>query len=705
MSVLADHLEKRDHYEKITGKAQYVDDLQIEGLLHGKLLRSTKAKAKIKEIQIPQLPEGYCIVDHNDVPGINGVAMIDMDVEVFAKDKVEYISEPILMVVGEKIKTVEEIMKKIVIVYEEEKPVFNVFESDTIFYEFSYEKGNIDEAFKSADKIIEESFFTGYQEQAYIETQGMIGYYDNDTLVIRGSMQCPYYLHNAVKIAMGIEDPDKINIIYDTTGGAFGGKEDYPSVLACQVAVATHKTKRPVKVILERKEDIQTTSKRHPAYVTYKTAMKNDKIIGMDVNVTYDCGAYKTMSLVVLQRGIIGACGVYRIDNLRVHGRSIKTNTVPNGAFRGFGGPQTFFAIEMHMNHIAKEYGYESLVFKEKYMSKEGDPTSTSGKYHQPIVLPEMIDKIDKMSDYRRKVELYKHQTGRYRKGIGLSMAYHGCGFTGNGERDKIKAKFKLVKYADDTVEILCANTDMGQGLRTTFTKIVSEILEIPTERVKFVNPSTLRVPDSGPTVASRSLMNVGKLLERACKKLKSQWKSGEYIEINEDYIHPDFLIPFEVETFSGDAYPSYSWSVNVIELSVDILTGVTDILGSWGVYDIGVPIDEKIATGQMEGGFMQAIGYGSMEQMDARNGVIRNSTLSDYIIPTSNDVPNMKVDFVKNPYEYGPFGAKGAGELPAVGGAPAYIAALENALETRLYKTPVSMEDIMSELEGKNGQ
>lgn len=704
MSVLADHLEKRDHYEKITGQAQYVDDLQIEGLIHGKLLRSTKAKAKIKDIQIPQLPEGYYVVDHKDVPGVNGVAMIDIDVEVFAVDKVEYISEPILMVVGEDINIIEQIIKNIVVIYEEEKPVFDVFESDTDFYEFSYKKGDVDEAFKNADRIIEESFFTGYQEQAYIETQGMIGYYDNDVLVIRGSMQCPYYLHNAVKTTMAIDNPDKLDIIYDTTGGAFGGKEDYPSILACQVAVATHKVKRPVKVVLERKEDIQTTSKRHPAYVTYKTAMKNNEIIGMDVEVLYNGGAYKTMSLVVLQRGIIGACGIYRIDNLRVHGRSVKTNTVPNGAFRGFGGPQTFFAIEMHMTHLAKEYGFEPLEFKEKYMSKEGDPTSTSGKYHQPIVLPEMIEKADKMSDYRKKVELYKNQTGRYRKGIGISMVYHGCGFTGNGERDKIKAKFKLAKYPDDTVEILCANTDMGQGLRTTFTKIASEILKIPVENIKFINPSTLRVPDSGPTVASRSLMNVGKLLERACKKLKSQWKSGEYQEINEDYIHPDFLIPFELDTFSGDAYPSYSWSVNVIELSVDILTGLTDVIGAWGVYDIGVPIDLHIATGQMEGGFMQAIGYGSMEQMDAKNGIIRNSTLSDYIIPTANDVPNMKVDFVNNPYEYGPFGAKGAGELPAVGGAPAYIAALENALDTRLYKTPVSMEDIMKELEEKNG-
>jgi len=705
VGIITEHLEKRDHYEKISGQAQYVDDLQIDGLLHGKLLRSTKAKAKIKDIQIPELPQGYYIVDYRDIPGKNSVAIVDTDTEIFAVDRVEYISEPILMVVGENLKIVEKILKEIVVIYEEEKPVFDVFQADTVFYEFSYEKGKVDEAFKNADKIIEESFFTGYHEQAYIETQGMISYYEGDKLVVRGSMQCPYYLHKAVRIAMNIEEPDKLEILYDTTGGAFGGKEDYPSILACQVAVATHKIRKPIKVVLERKEDMETTSKRHPAYMTYRTAVKNNEISGMDIDVIYDGGAYKTLSLVVLQRGIIGACGVYRIDNLRVKGKAVKTNTVPNGAFRGFGGPQTFFSMEIHMNHLAKEFAMEILDFKKKYMSKGGDPTSTNGKYHQPIVLPEMIDKMEEISNYSKKIKLYKNQEGRYRKGIGLSLAYHGCGFTGNGERDIIKAKFALVKYADDTVEILCANTDMGQGLRTTFTKIASEILEISPNKIKYINPSTIRVPDSGPTVASRSLMNVGKLLEKACKKLKSQWKSGQYQVIKEEYVHPDFLIPFEIETFSGDAYPSYSWSVNVIELSVDIYTGLTEVLGAWGVYDIGVPIDEKIATGQMEGGLLQAIGYGSMEQMAAKNGLIRNSTLSDYIIPTSNDVPHMEVAFVNNPYEFGPFGAKGAGELPAVGGAPAYISALENALETNLYKTPISMEDIINQLEGKDGQ
>ena len=698
MADLARHVVKRDHEDKLSGKAKYVCDLTMPGLLTGKLLRSVKAKALLKEIKLPALPEGYYIVDYRDVPGENYVSMVDNhDTHIFAQDRVEFIGEPILMVVGPEAKVIDDILAAITVVYQEETPIFNVKETDTIFYQFEDNKGDVAKAFSQADKVFTEEYHTGYQEQAYLETQGILAYYEGAKLVIRGSMQCPYYLVGAVKIAMGLKDNSQLKVLFDYTGGAFGGKEDYPSVLACQTAVATKKVGRPVRVVLARREDIISTSKRHPAYLTYKTALRAGKITGMDIDILYDSGAYRTLSLVVLQRGIIGAIGVYRIDNLHVRGRSGKTNTVPNGAFRGFGGPQVFFAMEMHMSHLAKELGRDPLDFKKEYMVKQGDVTSTNGIYHCPVVLPQMLEKLDNMSDYQKKYAAYKKpQSGRYRKGIGLSLVYHGCGFTGNGERDLIKAVMKLIKYEDDRVEIMAVNTDMGQGLKTTFIKLVTTILGIPQEQVIFANPDTSRVPDSGPTVASRSMMNVGKLLERACLKLKTNWQKGVYQEFEERYQHPAYLIPWNLDTFSGDAYPTYSWATNAVEVQVDTLTGAAQVLGAWGVYDIGYPIDEKICKGQMEGGFLQAIGYGGMEQMTAEKGVIRNASLSDYIIPTAKDVPHMEVAFVNNPYEFGPFGAKGAGELPAVGGASAYVEALENALGTRFYKTAVSMEDIL---------
>lgn len=702
MESISKSVKKKDHAAKMSGRAVYVDDhMTMDGMLHGRLVRSAKAKAKISGIFIPELPEGYYVVDKNDVPGINRVHIVLDDTPVYAEDTVEFIGDPILMVVGPDVKKVDKIISEIVIAYEELIPVLDMRKSETVFFNYNYAKGDIDKALEEADRVFVETFQTGYQEQAYIETQGLIAYPQDGRMTVRGSLQCPYYVHGAVAKALGY-DAKSVQVIQDVTGGGFGGKEAFPSILACQVAVAAKKANKPVKVIFDRREDMEFTSKRHPSICTYKIAVKDGKITGMDIDVLFNSGAYTTLSPVVLQRGLICSSGVYRIDNLRVAGRAVKTNTVPCGAFRGFGAPQTFFAVEMIMNHVAKEMGVDSIELKEKYIVKQGDATSTSGKYHFHVPLPEMLQRIDELTDYRAKRKLYKNQTGRYRKGIGMSMCFHGCGFTGSGERDLIKAVVRIRKNADDTVEILASNSDIGQGLKTTFSKIVADTLGISYDRVLIENPDTDRVPDSGPTVASRSLMTVGGLLKSAAERLKKEWRTGEEQVIEERYVQPDFLIPFSLEKFNGDAYPTYSWALNAVEVEVDTLTATTKVLGAWGIFDVGVPVDMNIIQGQMQGGLLQGIGYSSMEQMECNNkGIIRNNSLSDYIIPTSVDVPNLVTEIINNPYSHGPYGAKGAGELPLVGVAPAYVEAMENALGVNLNKAPFTPEDTMRVLQG----
>lgn len=701
METISKSVKKKDHDAKINGSALYVDDHVMEGMLYGRLLRSAKAKARITNVVIPKLPGDYFVVDKNDITGVNHVDIVLDDMPIYAEDRVEYVGEPILMIVGADCKEVERLLNEIVVVYEEEVPVLDMGKSDTVFFNYNYEKGDVDKALAEADRVFIETFQTGYQEQAYLETQGIIAYPHDGRMIVRGSMQCPYYVHGAVAKALGYEEKD-IQVIQDVTGGGFGGKEEFPSILACQTAVAAKKANKPVKVVFERREDMEVTSKRHPSISTYKVAVKNGEITGMVIDFLLNSGAYTTLSSLVLQRGFICASGVYRIDNLRVVGRAVKTNTVPCGAYRGFGGPQIFFAVEMMMCHIAKELGVDSLELKEKHIVKQGDSTSTSGKYHFHVPLPEMIQRIDELTDYRKKHKLYKNQTGRYRRGIGMSLFFHGCGFIGSGERDIIKALVRLRKTVDDKVEILASNTDMGQGLKTTFCKIVADTLNISYDRILIDNPDTDRVPDSGPTVASRSLMTVGELLLRAAQKLKKDWKSGEEQVIEEHFLEPDFLIPFDSKVFKGDAFPTYSWAANAIEIEVDTLTASTKVLGAWGIFDVGVPIDMNIILGQMQGGFLQGIGYASMEQMDYNDkGIIRNNSFSDYIIPTAVDIPNLVTEIMNNPYTHGPYGAKGAGELPLVGAAPAYLEAMENALGVNLNKVPFTAEDTMRVLQG----
>lgn len=697
MGLISQSVVKKDHEPKITGTSTYVGDYDNEGVLTGKLLRSALARARVVSVKVPDLPDGYFYVDSSDVPGDNNVNIVLDDSPIYARETVEYIGEPIAMVVGPDGKIVDQILSEIQVEYEELEPVLDMLKSETVFFDYEYDKGDLEKAFAEADKVYTEEFTTGYQDQTYLETQGMMAEPEEDGgMYVHGSMQCAYYVHGAVIRALGCT-PDKVHIHQDVTGGGFGGKEAFPSILGCQVAVAAHKAKAPVRCVFGRKEDLEFTSKRHPSLCTYKVAVKDGKVTAMDIDVKFNSGAYTTLSPVVLQRGIICASGVYNVENLHVRGRALKTNTTPSGAYRGFGAPQTFFAVEMIMDHIARDLGTDSVEFKEKQLVKKGDITSTSGRYHFPVPLADMIREIDQECDLKRKHKEYAvSQSGRYRKGIGMSLFFHGAGFTGSAERDLIKAVCRLHKYPDGTVEILAANGEIGQGLRTTFPKIVARELNIPLEKVYYDHPDTARVPDSGPTVASRSLMIVGELLRRCAIKLRDEWKEGEDQLVEEHYKAPDFMIPFYLDKFSGDAYPTYAWGVNAIEVEVDTYTGLTKILGAYGCFDVGTPIDYNIVMGQMEGGFLQGIGYASTEYMDYDNkGRIRNNSFSDYLIPTAADVPNMKCMLHVEEYPEGPYGAKGAGELPLVGAPGAYVEAVEQALghDVKLNHAPFTAE------------
>ena len=707
MEKISASVVKKDHEPKVSGRSVYVGDYTAakdgRPILCGRLLHAKVARAKILGVDLPELPDGYLYVDAKDVPGDNNVNIVLDDTPVFCRDTVEYIGEPIGMLVGPDETKVNELLGQITVHYEELEPVLDLRKADHAFFDYDFGHGDMEKAFAEADHVYQEEFTTGYQEQTYLEPQGMMAEPEADgRMFIHGSMQCAYYVQGAVMRALGA-GPGGVHVLQDVTGGGFGGKEAFPSILGCQVAVAAYKAKAPVRCVFDRSEDMEYTSKRHPSLCTYKMAVKDGRVTAVDCDVIFNAGAYSTLSAVVLQRGIIAAPGIYDIPNVHVHGRALKTNTTPSGAYRGFGAPQTFFAIETMMNHVAQDLGVNRLEFKEAHLAKQGSSTSTCGKYHFPVPIPEMIQEVDEACDYRRKYAEYaKPQTGRYRRGIGMSMYFHGAGFTGSGERDIIKAVAKLHKYPDGTVEVLAANGEIGQGLRTTFPKIVANELNLPLDRVYYNHPDTARVPDSGPTVASRSMMVVGELLRRAAIKLRENWKDGEDQIVEEHFREPDFMIPFYLDKFQGDAYPTYAWAVNAIEVEIDTFTGVAKVLGAYGSFDVGTPIDYNIVLGQMEGGFLQGIGYASIEKMDYDSkGRIRNNSFSDYLIPTTKDVPNLKCMLHVEKYPEGPYGAKGAGELPLVGAPGAYVEAVEQALggSVKLAHIPFTAEDTMNVL------
>ncbi|MGC9312802.1 MAG: xanthine dehydrogenase family protein molybdopterin-binding subunit, partial [Sediminispirochaetaceae bacterium] len=354
--------------------------------------------------------------------------------------------------------------------------------------------------------------------------------------------------------------------------------------------------------------------------------------------------------------------------------------------------PQGIFAMEMHMSHLARELGRSGMEFKKRYLIKKGGLTVTNGRIHEDVKLPEMIARADEMSGYSRKAGEYS--PGRWR-GIGLSLFNHGSGFTGNGEQAIIKGVVKIRKRADGYVDLLVSNVEMGQGIQTTFRKIAAMVLEVPVDRIVYNDPNTGIVPDSGPTCASRSIAIVGYLVQEAARKLKARWKEGDVVEVSHQYQQPEGL-SWDQDTFQGDAYPSYGWGVNVIEVEVDPLTYEVTTRGIWAVHDVGVAIDEKIVEGQVDGGIIQALGYGHLEKLEARDGRFQQRTMADYVIPTSVDFPRIESTLVDNPYEYGPFGAKGAGELVFNGASAAFADAVQMAVDRNIRKIPVSPEYIL---------
>lgn len=698
---------RTDGPDKTSGKAKYIADYPIAGVLHGRLVLSKKPRARILSIALPELPPGYHALSGEDFPASNRVHMIHDDWPFFAEGEVSYLGQPLLLLLGEDREVLHGLVSAVRVEYEELPAVYSLEESekgktiifgrDNSFASYKILKGEPEKSFKAAARIFEGIYETGAQEHIYMEPQGMLAEYKEGVISVYGSMQCPYYIKNALLAAFGFPE-DKIRVVSAVTGGGFGGKEDFPSLLAGYAALGTYKTGRPVRIILDRSEDISITPKRHPSKISIKTALSpSEEISAMDISILLDGGAYEGLSAVVLQRALFAATGIYRVPNLRVTARALATNTVPNGAFRGFGAPQSYFAIETHMNELAKYLGRAPLEFKNYYCLKKGDSTITSGTIKENPNTEELIKRLKDLSGIDPFALPEVSIMGTKKTGYGLSFFKHGCGFTGSGERDKIKALVKLEKHRDDTVEILASNTEMGQGPITTLPKIVSETLGIPLSAVIYRDPDTARVPDSGPTVASRTAMIVGNLVRRAALSLKDKWIPGEAQKAEARYTQPEEIV-WDQDNFIGDAYPDYSWGINLAEACVDTETFEIEIKRFWAVYDTGTPLDEEILRGQMEGGIAQGIGYATIEVLKTREGRFLQGSMTDYIIPTSEDAPEIKVAFAANPTPYGPFGAKGAGELPFVGAGPAVSAAVSHALGRSIRKLPITPEDLLEE-------
>jgi CO/xanthine dehydrogenase Mo-binding subunit len=737
---------RREGSEKLTGEARYIDDLTMEGMLFGKTVRSRIARGRIKSVIFdPDFDWSRIVIaDHRDIPGKNVVALIEEDQPLLAEREIRHFEEPIILLAAESKPLVEDAARHVRIQYEPLDPVLTIedalagrnliYGSDNVIKRYRIERGDISKGFSQADRIVEGSYRVPHQEQLYIEPQGMIAIPEPNGLTVMGSMQCPYYIHKALKSSFGLSD-DQVVVIQTTTGGGFGGKEEYPSVIAAHAALLATKAGRPVKLIYDRAEDIAATTKRHPGVITHRTGVMLDgRLVASEIEITLDGGAYVTLTPVVLSRGAIHALGPYRCDNVRIDAQAVATNTPPNGAFRGFGAPQVAFAYEMQMEKIALELGIDPAELRRANMMREGDVTATGQTLKWSVGSAEVLDAAIARSGYSNWDK--EQVAGHKRRGIGLSFFFHGAGFTGSGEA-RMKAQAGLAITPDGKARILSGSTEIGQGTQTIFIQIVADELGVTTGDVELEDVNTSRVPDSGPTVASRTCMVVGRVLQLAAREARERlsrfvgerfgapeahledgiFVAGEKrltsfqematayhhergeLRIDARYSSPPG-IEWDEASYTGDAYPAYSWGADVAEVEVDLDTYEVTILKLTVAQDIGRAIHPLLAAGQIEGGTLQAVGYGLLEELVWEDGRIINNRLTNYIIPTALDAPEMETIIVEKEYPHGPFGAKGVGELPMDGAAPAIAAAVLNATGALVTEIPLTPERLQAAME-----
>ncbi len=695
MPAVGRKVTRKEGKEKVTGAARYIDDLSFPGLLYGRTVRSSIPSGSITSIRHNLGKKGFTIVDHRDIPGKNVIAMIEQDQPCLVEKKVRHAEEPILLLAHRDRETL--LKARVEIEYKKSRPLYDPGKSKKSFKKILIEKGSIRKGFQEADTVIEGTYHVGHQEHVYIETNGMIAVPKKDGITIHGSMQCPYYVHKSIMALLDLP-ADKVRIVQAETGGGFGGKEDYPSVIAAHAALLALKSGRPVKMIYDREEDMVATTKRHPGRIRHKTGLKKDgTTTAMEVDVLLDGGAYVTLSPVVLSRGVLHASGPYRCDHVRITGNAVMTNTAPNGAFRGFGAPQTQFATEVHMERIAETLGIDPVKLREKNALRPGDTTATGQKLGKDCSALKVLREAVRRSDFRKKRKAYSGKN----RGIGLALFFHGSGFTGIGE--VLLASEASLELTPKGARILAANTEIGQGTRTMLAQIVADTLGVPYERIEVSEADTGLVPNSGPTVASRTCMVVGKILQRCATEMKKKLgkrtpaaylkKHGPLV-ITKKYEKPPEIL-WDEENYRGHAYGTYGWGCDVSEVEFDPDTYEVRPIKFTAVQDIGKAIHPVQVVGQIEGGSAQGIGYALLEEVVMRDGKMANASLTNYLIPTTKDTPDFDVVIVENPYHHGPFGAKGVGEMPIDGAPPAVVNSIRH-LNLDIRSIPATPERLM---------
>jgi CO/xanthine dehydrogenase Mo-binding subunit len=747
--VVGKSIERVDSLEKVLGKPIYTMDIVPENALYLKVVRSKHAHAMLKRVDISRAqryPGVAAIVTAKDIPGINESTALLPDKTLFASERVRFVGEPIAAVASYEPMIAEEAVDLVEVEYQPLPGTFSpvdalkpdapkIHPNGNVARHVKLRKGNVEDGFRQADLIIEGVYKSQFQEPVPLEPEaGFVIPEPDGSVTCVGSIQSPFHVQTGISKILSLR-PEQVRVIQAATGGAFGPKSDeIPVDVLGMAALVAIKTRRPAALAYTREESMIAHTKRHPFVTTLKAGVKKDgKLTAWEATLLADTGAYASLGPLVIMRACFHATGPYVIPHVKTDVYCVYTNNTMAGSFRGFGGPQAHFAAESHMDVIARKIGMDPLNFRLLNILKPGSLTATSQVVDEACGLEECVRKAAAESDWYRKRAKFSRMDGTKRRGLGIAIMYHGNSLGPEG-RDYATVHMQIEK--DGTIRFRTGLTEYGTGASSGLIQIAAETMRLPVEYFKLDQPDTDHCRDTGPTVASRTITIGGRATQTAASNLLHRLEKvaagmlGTSLK-DLDFVNTRFFVStapersvayqdviqraydqrvllneaetftapqceYDHETSQGTTYLQYTYGAVTAEVEVDTETGQVSVLRMVTAYDIGKAINPLSLEGQIEGGTVQGLGYATMEELVHREGVVINSNLADYYIPTSLDVPEMKTILVEYPGHLGPYGAKAIGEPPIVLPAPAIVNAIENAIGLRLNELPAKPDRVL---------
>ena len=697
-------VDRLDALDKVLGRPVFSGDITIPGMLFGCILRSTRPHSMISRIDAKEalsLAGVVKVITWKDIPGENRFGIMKKDQLYLAEDRVRCVGEPILVVLAEDELTARRALALIKVEYEDMETIqdpwsaakspVSIHEGGNLLCSRTLVKGDIEKGFAESDVIVEHTYRTTWVDHGFLETESGVGWIDeNGKIAISSSTQNIHYKRKEVSRLLAVPE-ETIRVTQAATGGGFGGKLDM--TVEGYIGLAVYLTKRPVRIRYSREESFLSNTKRHPLYIEYKTGLRKDgSISAVRANVIGDTGPYISYGEVVCLRVALHATGPYEVPNVYVESRMFYTNNPVSGAMRGFGVPQLAFAHESQLDEGAEVLGIDPLDIRVKNALKKGSLTATSQVLEHSAGLPETLRRIEPFWRARRK--------SAEGSGFGLACMYYGIGNTGSSNPSSCYLKLT----EDGKIAFHSGVCDMGQGSSTVLIQILCEALHVAPSDIVLSACDTDASNDAGSSSASRQTYISGRAVCDASSKLrvlleKEGFHKGRSLKdicgssnglkamVFDGYFDPPTTAVDG--NCQGTPYATYAFATQMTEILVDQRTGFCKVLKVHAAHDVGKAINGRNIKGQIYGGIAMGIGIALMEEFIP----LVSTSLDNYYMPTSMDMPEVEVFFVEDEEPTGPYGAKGVGEPALIPQAASIVTALRDAVGVRVDQLPCTME------------